>query len=85
MYSRTLGQPSAYDPDVADQPPEFVSGRVLARYPDGRVEEIDLGPGEWRPMNLHPNGRQIVRIEMSDESDGSGRDRPIVILSGPKF
>jgi hypothetical protein len=66
------------------EPPAFVTGRVLARYPDGHVEEIDLGPGEWRPMNLHPNGRQIDRIELSDP-DASGNRRPLVVLSGPRF
>jgi len=70
---------------VAKEPPEYVSGRVLARYPDGRLEEIDLGPGEWRPMNLHPSGRQIERIELSDEADASGTPRPIAVLSGPRF
>lgn len=60
-HSRTLAQPSAYDSGMTDQPPEWVTGRVLARYPDGHLEEVDLGPGERRPMNLHPNGRQIER------------------------
>jgi hypothetical protein len=70
---------------VEPQVPEFVTGRVLARYPGGKVEEIDLGPAEWRPMNLHPNGRQIERIELSEELDEMGERRALVVFTGPRF
>jgi hypothetical protein len=66
-------------------PPEFLSGRVLARYPDGRVQDVDLGPGEWRPKNLHPTGRRIERIELSEEIDEDGNRRPLVVLSRIRF
>ena len=36
-------------------------------------------------MNLHPNGRQMVKIELTDEPDDSGQPRPIVVLSRPGF
>jgi hypothetical protein len=53
--------------------------------PTGAFEEIDLGPGEWRPMNWDPNRRAIEQIELSDELDDSGQPRPVAVLSGPKF
>jgi hypothetical protein len=83
----SLGQASVYGSDMPEEPPEYVTGRVLARYPSGHVEEVDLGNGEWRPRNLHPIlGRQIVAIELTDERDAaSGRRRPMAVLSVPRF
>jgi hypothetical protein len=46
---------------------------------------MDLGPGEWRPKNLHPNGYQIDHFEVADEADESGDYPVIAVLSGPRF
>ena len=67
-------------------PPESVTGLVLARYPDGRIEEIDLGafgPHPWRAPNLLPTGYAIERIEWSSETDAEGNPRPLLVLSCP--
>lgn len=65
--------------------PEFVTGVVIARHADGHVVEMDLGPGEWRPKNLHPNGYQIDHFELGDEPGENGQFEVIVVLTGLRF
>jgi hypothetical protein len=54
-----------------------VAGRVLARYSDGRCEEIDLGPAAIR---LQPALDQARLLD-----DAMGRDVVLVAVSGNSF